>query len=208
MPKRIKNLSKRHFQNNFIMYFTISIFFLVGIIIGSILINRLTSEQNYRIINRYSWMFDYEPKKNQMDIFKSILFSNIKFTFIIWLIGLTSLGTLVIPLMISFRGGVIGFTVGFLIKEFGIQGFTFSLSGLLPHYLIILPGILAIGAIGLSNSINSNNRRRGKSLNGIYQKTLIDYSILFLLFFLIVVIGCFVEAFITPYFLNFVKFNV
>lgn len=208
MSKRIKSLGNKHFQNNFIIYFTISIFFLVGISIGSILINRLSPDQSYKSISRLSWIFNYEVNKTPINIFKLTLISNLKFLLIVWLIGLTSLGIVLIPLMISFRGGTIGFTVGYLIKEYGMKGFIFSLTGLLPHYLIILPGILAIGAVGLSNTINGKKIKLGDPLHRLNQKRLVDYSILFLLLFIIITLGCIIEAITTTHFLKIIEISL
>ena len=41
MQGKIKFLGKRHFENNFIIYFLLFLFLITGIIIGSILVNRL-----------------------------------------------------------------------------------------------------------------------------------------------------------------------
>lgn len=206
MSLRVRNLSKRHFQNNFIIYFILGICFVVGIVVGAILINRLSANENYKIFNYFSWIFKYteEWDYRKLDIFKLSLFSNIKIVLVIWILGLISLGILIIPLIICWKGATIGFTVGFLVKEFGMKGFIFALLGLLPHYLIIIPGILAVGAVGLSFStynVKSKSRR-------ISSRDMADYSILILLFFIIILVGCFIEGFFTPYFLNLIKFNL
>ncbi len=203
---RVKNLSKKHFQNNFIIYFILVIFFVIGIVAGAIIINRLNAEENLKIVNHFSWIFKYIEEENyrSIDVFKLSLFSNIKIVLIIWIMGLISLGILIIPIILCWKGAAIGFTVGFLVKEFGIKGFVFALSGLLPHYLIIIPGFLAIGAVGLSCSLY-NIKSKGRR---IYSRDITDYSILILLFFIIVLVGCFIEGFFTPYFLNLIKFNL
>lgn len=208
MSKRIKSLGTRHFQNNFIIYFTLTIFFLIGIISGSILINRLSAQQNYKLVSKFNWIFDYRVNTKPLDVFKITLFSNLKFMLIIWLTGLTSLGIVIIPFIISFRGGVIGFTVGYLIKEYGIKGFIFSLSGLLPHYLIILPGILSVGALGLSFAINSKKIKLGNPLIKVNQKKIIDYSILFLFLLLFITLGCIIESLTTTYFLKIIATGI
>ena len=208
MSKRIKSLGNRHFQNNFIIYFTITICFLIGVIAGSILINRLSPQQNYKLVSKFNWIFDHQVNTKPLDVFKITLILNLKFLLIILITGLTSLGVVIVPLMIVFRGGTIGFTVGYLIKEYGIKGLLFSLSGLLPHYLIILPGIIAIGAIGLSSSINGKKIRLNNPLHKVNQKNLIDYFILFLFLFLFLTLGCVIEALTTTYFLKIIAIGL
>lgn len=200
MLKRINNLSKRHLRNNFVLYFILSLSFIIGIFIGAILINKLSTEQSSKISNHFSWIFNFvkEQDFNSINIFISSLLSNMKILFIVWILGLTSIGLLIIPLIIVWKGVAIGFTVGFLVKGFGMKGFIFSLAGLLPHYLIMIPGFLAIGAIGISNSIYVGKGRRSK----MNQVDINEYSILMLLFFLIIIFGCFIEGFFTPYFLK------
>ena len=197
MLKRVNNLSKRHFRNNFVIYFVLSLSFIIGISIGAILINKLNVEQSIKISSHFSWIFSYskEQSQNSINIFISSLLSNMKILLFIWILGLTSIGLLIIPLIIVWKGIAIGFTVGFLVKGFGMKGFIFSLAGLLPHYLIMIPGILAIGSIGIANSIYIGKGRRSK----MNQVDINEYSVLMILFFLIIAIGCFIEGFFTPY---------
>ena len=202
---KVKSLSKKHFQSNFIVYFILTICFIIGIVAGAILINRLDSQGEIKFSNYFSWIFEYIQvgSSKSVDIFKTSLLSNTKMILIIWILGLISIGILVIPLIISLKGATIGFTVGFLVKEFGMKGFIFALSGLLPHYLIIIPGFLAIGAIGLTHSLNGIKNKKSRTNSNI-----IDYSILILLFFTIIILGVLIEGFFTPYFLNLIQLNL
>ncbi len=203
---KIRTLSKRHFQGNFVVYFTLAMFFIIGIVAGAIIINRLSTEDNLKLVDHFSWIFNYIKDGNykSLDIFKLSLLSNIKILFIVWVLGLISLGILIIPLIICWKGAAIGFTVGILVEKFGIKGFLFALSGLLPHYLIIIPGFLAIGSVGLSQSLY---RMKSKSRR-IYSRDITDYSILMLLFFVIIIVGSLIEGFFTPYFLNLIGFSL
>lgn len=203
MQRKIKFLGKRHFENNFIVYFILFMFLIVGIIIGSILINRLEISENHKIIGYLSPVMDYISNENllSIDILKVSLLSNFKFVLIIWLSGFTFIGTIIIPLMIGLKGMTIGFTVGLLVKQFGINGFVFAISGLLPHYLILLPGIIAICSIALTNG-NSNSNIKANGLRRVNKINFVDYSLLILFFFIIIIMGSLVESFITPYFIK------
>lgn len=139
-----------------------------------------------------------------MEIFKTSLLSNLKIALIVWVLGLFTIGVILIPLIISWKGIAIGFTVGFLVKQFGIKGFVFSLTSLLPHYLIIIPGFLAIGAIGISSSIHARKNRGKKA----YQRDFVDYTVLFLLFLILIIIGCFIEGFFIPFILNIIGLSL
>lgn len=209
MQKRIKMIGKKHFENNFILYFILFVIFILGIIVGAILINRLPSEQNHNLLSCFSWIIDYINYGDQLtiDILKSSLVSNMKFAFIIWISGFVVLGVIIIPLIIGLKGLSIGLLVGFLVEEFGIKGFILALLGFLPHYLVIIPVILIMGSLGLSKSI-SNMSSKNKVLYKNNSKDIIDYSTLILLLFIIINIGSFIESFMTSYFLKISKFNL
>lgn len=209
MQKRIKMIGKKHFENNFILYFILFVIFILGIIVGAILINRLPSEQNHNLLGYFSWIIDYINYGDQLtiDILKSSLVSNMKFAFIIWISGFVVLGVIIIPLIIGLKGLSIGLLVGFLVEEFGIKGFILALLGFLPYYLVIIPVILIMGSLGLSKSI-SNMSSKSKVLYKNNPKDIIDYSTLILLLFIIINIGSFIESFMTSYFLKISKFNL
>lgn len=209
MQGKIKFLGRKHFENNFIVYFILFIFFIAGIVIGSILVNRLELSENHKMIDYLSPLMGYINHGDQLsiDMLKVSLLSNSKFALIIWLSGFIFIGTIIIPIMIGLKGISIGFTVGLLVGKFGIKGFTFALSALLPHYLIILPGILAICSISLSNS-KTNSSAKGNGLRRINGINLVDYSLLFLFFFTIIIMGSLVESFITPYFIKLTRLNL
>ena len=209
MQGKIKFLGRKHFENNFIIYFILFLFLLAGVIIGSILVNRLDILEDHKIIGHLSPVMEYINHENQLsiDILKISLLSNSKFALIIWLSGFIFIGTIIIPLMIGLKGISIGFTVGLLVKRFGIKGFTFAVSGLLPHYLILLPGIIAICSIGLSNA-KTNSSLKGNGIRRINKMNLVEYSLLFLFFFTIIIMGSLVESFITPYFIKLTRLNL
>jgi len=206
MFKKKYNLIKRHFQNNFIFYFILSILFLTGVIIGSLLVIKFSFDENAKIINYFTWIFKYmlEGDFQNKSIFYSSLLSNIKIVFIIWILGLFTIGAIGIPLIAIWKGITVGFTVGFIVSKFGISGFLFTLCGLLLYYLVMIPGILAITAIGLSNSIKNIKYRN----RGINNDDFSNYSILMLLFFIVIIMGSFIEGIITPYFLNVFKLRL
>lgn len=188
------------------MYFTLVIFFIVGIVAGAVIINRLSNENNIKLADHFSWIFDYIEDGNyrSIDVFKLSLLSNLKFVLTIWILGFIGVGAIIIPMVICWKGAAIGFTVGILVKEFGMNGFLFALLGLLPHYLIIIPGFLAIGSVGLSHSLYIMKSKR----NRMGSKDMADYSILILLFYIIVILGSLVEGFFTPHLLNFIGFSL
>jgi len=162
---------------------------MLGIIIGSILANRL----------------DTEIHNNIYETTDSIIYSlamNLKFILPIYLLGLVSFGIIFTPLILCWKGINIGLTVGFIVKFFGVRGFIFTILGLLPQYLMIIPAFLGIAGLSLANSSHiSKSSRKSRDLYTNFG----DYSILTMLFILLFILASIIEVYITPYFYKFVN---
>lgn len=201
---RIKRWLFRHFQNNFIIYFILSTVFAIGIIIGAISIKVLNTEQKNNIIVFLNSFFK-AMKNDGFDsilIFKQSIIDNFKTIGLMWLTGLIIIGIGIIPIAVMFRGFAIGFTVGFIVNEYGTKGFLFSILGILPQNLFIIPGIISISSVGIAFSLNNIKKRKTKLRYNKINLNIMDYSILILFFSIIVFIGTLIEAFISPIFLR------
>lgn len=186
---KFKVLCKRHLQNNLTLYLILLSCFMVGIIIGSIIVNRSDEDFNNKI---------YEFS----DSFISSLIANFKFILPIYLLGLVRFGIIFIPLILCWKGLNIGFTVGAIVKIFGVRGFVFTVLGLLPQYFITMPGLLGISAISLSNSSYLNKRARKRKDN---YSNFCNYSMISIVLLILFFIGSLVEVYITPFFYNFIN---
>ncbi|MCK9442958.1 MAG: stage II sporulation protein M [Tissierellaceae bacterium] len=186
---KFKILCKRHLQNNFTLYLVLISCFMVGIIVGSIIVNRSDG--------------DFDDKLYEItDNLSSSLITNFKFVLPIYLLGLVRFGIIFTPLILCWKGLNIGFTVGAIVKIFGARGFIFTVLGLLPQYFITIPGLLGISAISLSNSNHLNKGiRRGKDNYSNFG----DYSMISILLLILFFIGSLVEVYVTPFFYNFIN---
>lgn len=167
MPYKIKRWLFKQFQENFAIYFIVAIVFAIGIITGAVTIKVLNSEQKNDImifINTFFRAMGNNSFEN-LSIFKQSLIDNFKTIGLIYITGLVIIGIPIIPVTVMFRGFALGFTVGFLVNEYGLQGFLFSILGILPQNLIIIPAILSISSIGMAFSMKSIKNRKFKSIN-------------------------------------------
>ena len=176
---RIKRWLFRHLQNNFIIYFILSTVFAIGIIIGAISIKILNTEQKNNIIVFLNSFFK-AMKNDGFDsilIFKQSIIDNFKTIGLMWLTGLIIIGIGIIPIAVMFRGFAIGFTVGFIVNEYGTKGFLFSILGILPQNLFIIPGIISISSVGIAFSLNNIKKRKTKLRYNKINLNIMDYSI-------------------------------
>lgn len=180
------------------------VFLIVGIVIGSITIKILNTEQKGEILNFFNSFFKSLDNKeyNNLQILKQSISDNFKTIFVIWITGILIIGIPVIPIIVLLRGFALGFTVGFLVNEFGIKGFLFSLLAILPQNIFIIPGIIFIASTGLIFSLKQIKGNRVKRYKESILQDIISYSVAILFFSIIVSVGSLVEAYITPVFIK------
>lgn len=204
MPNKIRRWLFRQLQDNFIVYFLVVVVFAIGIVVGAMTIKILDIDQKNDIILFLNSFFKTIDGNNldSLPIIKQSIIDNFKTIGLIWLTGIIIIGLPIIPVVILFRGFALGFTVGFLVNEYGAQGFLFSILGILPHNLFTIPGLVSIASTGMAFSINSIKERRLNTKNKNLYFNIINYSVLILLFSILVLAGCLVEAYISPIFLR------
>lgn len=198
---KIKRWLLSHIQNNFLIYFILTGLFSIGIIIGAITIKVLNIDQKDNIIVFLNSFFKI-MSNNGLDnvlIFKQSIIDNFKIIGSIWITGLIIIGIVVIPLIITFRGFAIGFTVGFIVQEYSLKGFLFSILGILPQNLFIIPGLIFISSLGVVFSLKNVRKRRRKQG---FNYNILEYSLLILFFSIPIFIGTLIEGFISPIFLG------
>ncbi len=204
MIHKIKRWLYRQFQENFVICFIVIIIFGIGIIAGAITIKVLNLEQKNSIMAFLNTFFKMVANNSfdNVSILKQSLIDNIKTIILIYITGFIVVGIPIISVVVLFRGFALGFTVGFLVNEYGFKGFLFSVLGILPQNLIIIPALLAISSIGIVFSMKSVKSRKFRYTNNNINLNVANYSILILSFSIIIIGGCFIEAYISPNFLR------
>lgn len=200
----LKRKVREHFNKCTGTYLIIIVFLILGIAVGSIMSKVLEEQQ---IKNLVSFLNSYFKVLNETDIksiilLKQSILNNLKTVFLLWLFGIIIIGVPLTFCIISLRGFVIGFTVSFLFKEFGLNGILFSLLAILPQNIFIIPGLIIISVISFSFSTNFLKRRRQYRYS-TYQN-IINYSITILLVTTLLIVGSIVEAYVTPVFMKMV----
>lgn len=180
-------------------------FFIIGISSGAFTIRALGEYQKQELINYIQNSFqilNHQPVK-EVSVFKQSILNNLQTGAFIWILGITVIGIPIILILIAIRGFIIGFTVGFFIDQLGIKGMLFSLISVLPQNIFIIPGILVVAVIGISFSkmIIRNKINKSYNTHNIF-KQFILYSTIISFIFLIILLGCMVEAYIIPIFIR------
>lgn len=124
--KYITNLKKiivQHINLNLKDYLILSIIFVIGVMVGVIIINN-SNEQSKNEISGYINSFietikqeKYEVDKNKLT--KISIVENLKLVGIIWLAGSTIIGIPLIYIITSYKGFCIGYTISAIIASLG-----------------------------------------------------------------------------------------
>ncbi|WDV47923.1 stage II sporulation protein M [Clostridiaceae bacterium M8S5] len=199
-----KRKAKEHFDRYTGIYLIVIIFLILGIAVGSIMSKILKDSQVQNLVsflNSYFKILDKSTVGSIVLLKKSIL-NNLKTIMLLWVFGLIIIGAPLTFCLISIRGFVMGFTVSFLFREYGINGALFALLAILPQNIFIIPGLIILSVISLSYSASVLKNKRQIYYKSARYKNLLNYSLAIVLASVILVIGSFMEAYITPMFMR------
>lgn len=193
-----------YFKKNIVQYVFLSIVLIAGIIAGSVTVNMISDIQMENIL---SFINGFLANINNISVDYSSIFylslsNNLKTAVILIVLGLSVIGLPFILAVILFRGFVLGFTVGFLIGQFGPKGIVLSVLSILPQNLIILPCIVSIGVTSLTFAM-AVIKNRIKNYQENYSQMVTGYLLLNLFFSFLLIISGLIEGYISPVFIRF-----
>lgn len=114
------------------------ILLIIGIITGSIFSSILNNNDKI-LINEHLNTFLTSIENNNLDYitsFKNNITSELLFTIIIWLLGISIIGLPIIIIMYFSTNFILGFTVGSIITTFKIKGCLFALIYVFPSEIL------------------------------------------------------------------------
>lgn len=156
MRKRVGQTFEAYLREHQSLYLFTTVLFAMGVIFGAVIVNSLELEQKQELIGFLHYFFDHmerggiaEPSLHFWQSFAYYL----KTVGIMWMLGLSIIGLPLILLLLFLKGLVVGFTVGFLVDQLQWQGVTFSLLGVLPQNMLVIPALLIVGVGGISFSL-------------------------------------------------------
>lgn len=196
----------RHIRDHSFLYLTVVIFFFLGIFGGSYVVRIIEEKQTLELLS-YLDMFlkgIREWNVNPAAAAQHAVLNNLKIVLYIWLLGLTVIGIPLVLLLVSARGFVLGFTVGFLVQQKGSQGILIAVLAIMPPGLINIPALIvgAVFAVAFSGWLV---RGRGKYENQSLARQFVAYCSVMLLVALVSALAGVVEAYISPTLLKFVS---
>lgn len=175
----------------------------MGIFFGATAARVISIDQADHLAGYFNSFLDkvaVTPISEQM-YFRHSVMTNLYIMLGIYVLGLTVIGIPLVLVAVFSRGFILGFTIGFLVREKAVKGLIFALVSVLPHNILVVPAIIAGGVISLSYSAAIIKRRFfSQNPSGVRRFGL--YTAVMSILCLVTAVAGFVEAYVTPVFIK------
>ena len=195
--KKILDKFKSYLIINKKMMLFLFIIVLIGIITGSLFTIFLNIDDKTLIKNSLDLFFNncINDKLNYFDAFKNSLFSNYFYTIIIWLLGISLIGSIFVVPIAYFKSFILGFTISSIITNFGLKGVIIAILYIFPHLIFNLLIIMFITHYSVILSF--------KIFKSFFNKGVVDFKFIFRKYFIILII-CLIILMLTSLYEGFV----
>ena len=168
--KRRNSIIKTHIENNLREYAIASIIFIIGILFGVIFINNLNDTQNNEIGNYINTSIENLKESqdiNQLLFIKETIKENLTFVILLWLMGSTVIGLLLVYIIVAFKGFRLSYTISAIFHVLN-NGKTIAMlvSTMLLKNIIVIPCTIALAVSGMKvyKSIMQDRRKENIKL--------------------------------------------
>ena len=161
----------------------------VGVASGSIFVTVL-NDSDKTMVSDYLNNFFNNLNSNNLN-YSGTLINTLIFTLglaiLIWILGISVIGFILILLFLFIKAFALGFSVGSIIINFNFKGILIALAYVVPHHIIDLMIYLLISSYALVLSyrlISSFTKKKSFDFKGIFNRYLfiLGFSLIILLF--------------------------
>ena len=184
---------ERYIKNNKLTIFLVFSAVLTGIVIGTFSLLKLDENLAKSLIDSVNSSISNSSLFAAFT--KSISSEFLKF-FALFICGITVFGAPMSVFCLGYLGYTLGFSVGFLMKYYGLAGYLSVIFGIIPHYLILLPAYILTGIVGINFS---NKLLLGeKQLKNDFKL----YTAKMIFFAVMIFLSCIIEGFVSSFFIK------
>jgi stage II sporulation protein M len=203
--KKLMDNFNKHFRDNFWIYLITILFLSTGAILGIYSVKYMSDSDKNSLINYITSLSKSTTLEsiNNKAIFIEAIKSNLPIIIGYWFLGLTIVGIPVILILSVFKGFSIGFTISFFIHSLKDKGLILAILGVLPQNIIYIPCIILASVLSIQFSLSMLRDKVNKNYKGCNENSIVNYTLCFIVFIIVMVTGFLLEAFITP---NLIRF--
>ncbi len=163
-----------HIKQYWVIYLSLSCVYLAGIIFGSIGVGALNEPEGSQLVKFFDSLISNQPVELDQQFLIQLARDNFIMMALIWILGLTIIGTPLIYLIVFTRGFVLGFTISFIVGAKGAFGLGLVVITVVAPAILGIP-MLLLGA-GLA-TIFSFLLLRGKTTGESLRREFMYYSV-------------------------------
>lgn len=195
--RNIKKVIEEHITRNIRTYFILIIIFLLGLIIGLIVVNNSSEEQETEITNYINTFITELKNGSKLDYFKLLKNSfgnNLFLVIILWFMSLAVIGIPAVYGMVGYKGFCMGYTISSIVMTLGTgKGIVFVLSSMLVHNIILIPCMLAVAVSGINlyKSIIKDRKKENIKIE------IIRHTLFCLIMLVVMAVGSLIETYIS-----------
>ena len=187
------------------------IIFILGLIFGSLFINFITSEDKALLIEQLETYLGSVNKLSSdvfgLDVFLNNLLNNTIQLSIIFILGISMIGVLIVILILFFKGFMLGTTLSTFILKYKIKGILGALLYVFPIYVINIFIYIFMSFFAVNSCI--------KFLKALLKKDKLDFRVFlgkyllsFIVSIVLITLTCLIDAYVTPYSLKLFTFLI
>ncbi|WP_077299590.1 stage II sporulation protein M [Virgibacillus pantothenticus] len=195
-----KTLLINHVKEHATIYLFMVILFLTGIIFGAILVNSMNFVQKQDLFFYLERFFKQVTDNEQaayIEIFKNSFFYHIKYLLLLFVLGLSVIGLPLVWILIFLKGLVVGFSVGFMVNQLGMNGLLLASLSIAPQNFLIIPVYIIAGSLAMIFSLTLLSKLFTNRIAQPVFQPFGRYVLLFSLLILFASIAALLETFVS-----------
>ena len=151
--KENRNVILNHIKNNLKEYVSVIIVFLIGIVLGVIVLNNSNDLQKQELstyVNDFVTQLNSDVSIDKIQLLKNVLLNNLIIVIGLWFIGSTVIGIPIVYAIVAYKGFCLSYSISTILAVLGgSKGICFVLASILPQNIIYIPCILALAVSGI-----------------------------------------------------------
>ncbi len=195
---RLRQIIQEYFKDRIFLVALVLILFLMGIVFGALAASVLEKEQQSELL-RFVDQGLHGDNFLQNNVYtRQTVISNLQTVFFLFFMGISVIGVPLALLLVFTRGFIMGFSATFLFQTMGYKGILLTLTGILPHNLIVLPALL-IMVVAMIDCAAALTKIRFSKKQIALGEELIRCAVITLIVILLMILGGFIQGYVTPF---------
>ena len=144
---------EKHIKENIKKYFILALIFIIGLFIGTMVLNNSNETQSTQIaeyLNNFNEKLKQGTTINYLSMLFEILKKDIKLVLLMAFLSVSVIGIPALYFIVGYKGFNIGYTISAITATFGFgKGLLFSTSLMLLNKIVEIPAILFLAISGI-----------------------------------------------------------